>query len=553
VRRASSGEDGAGAPPQQQDSTESGGHPHHSVADASSSARALSRRTFLVALAAPALVGLTRKSPPKIVGGFVDDGGALGHRLRDRASWPTASRVVRTPVVIVGGGIAGLSAAWWLRRKGFDDFVVLELEREAGGNSRWGENEDTRFPWGAHYVPIPGPGATLVRTLFEDLGVLRDGVWNEEHLAFAPRERLLVHGEWQPDVEPSFALPKWERDEFDRFHERMSAFRDSGEFTVPTWSASASLRRTSSLDDQTMANWLQAEGFRSSALRWYVDYACRDDYGAMARDTSAWAGIHYFAARPESDDGPLTWPEGNGFIVRALLERVGERVVTGAPVYRIESTDGADLRVRTPRTDYLTDIVIAAVPSFVASRLLSGGERATPQVYSPWLTANIALSRPPRERRGTEPSWDNVIYESPSLGYVTATHQSLRTHTPRPMWTYYHALADRSPSDGRRLLQRRTWQHWVDWVLADLARAHPDIHECVERVDVLRMGHAMVRPVPGFLGLRSRPGARDARGMPSFGGRLLHAHSDASGLSLFEEAQWQGVQAADQALRALAK
>ena len=35
------------------------------------------------------------------------------------------------PVVIVGAGVAGLSAAWRLARDGFDHFVVLELEPAA--------------------------------------------------------------------------------------------------------------------------------------------------------------------------------------------------------------------------------------------------------------------------------------------------------------------------------------------------------------------------------------------------------------------------------------
>ena len=57
--------------------------------------------------------------------------------------------------MIVGGGMAGLSAAWRLDKRGFHDFVLLEMERQAGGNSRWGENEISKFPWAAHYVPVP--------------------------------------------------------------------------------------------------------------------------------------------------------------------------------------------------------------------------------------------------------------------------------------------------------------------------------------------------------------------------------------------------------------
>ena len=79
------------------------------------------------------------------------------------------------------------------------------------------------------------------------------------------------------------------------------------------------------------------------ALRWYVDYACRDDYGALAAQTSAWAGIHYFASRAHDEQGPLTWPEGNGWIVKRLAAQLSQHIHTGEPAVRIEraGTDGA--------------------------------------------------------------------------------------------------------------------------------------------------------------------------------------------------------------------
>ena len=68
--------------------------------------------------------------------------------------------------------MAGLSAAWRLDKRGFRDFVLLEMEPQTGGNSRWGQNDITAFPWAAHYVPVPD-GRALVRELFEELGVLK--------------------------------------------------------------------------------------------------------------------------------------------------------------------------------------------------------------------------------------------------------------------------------------------------------------------------------------------------------------------------------------------
>ncbi|MGI8671128.1 MAG: FAD-dependent oxidoreductase, partial [Luteitalea sp.] len=159
----------------------------------------LSRRGFLSA----ALIGLAPKSGRTIAGGFVNESQGLGHRLRDGGPFATPPRTRRAAVVIVGGGVAGLSAAWRLARRGVDDFVVLEMESAAGGNARWGENAVSAYPWAAHYVPVPGRAAGLVKELFTDLGVF-DGVqWDERHLVHAPRERLFIHGRWQEGLEPA--------------------------------------------------------------------------------------------------------------------------------------------------------------------------------------------------------------------------------------------------------------------------------------------------------------------------------------------------------------
>ena len=94
----------------------------------------VSRRQLLSA----ALVGLSAKTDRPIAGGFIDDGHQIGHKLRDRAAFPAPKQTVKVPIVIAGGGIAGLSAAWRLDKRGFRDFVLLEMGERAGGNARWG-------------------------------------------------------------------------------------------------------------------------------------------------------------------------------------------------------------------------------------------------------------------------------------------------------------------------------------------------------------------------------------------------------------------------------
>ena len=100
----------------------------------------------------------------------------------------------------------------------------------------------------------------------------------------------------------------------------------------------------------------------------------------------------------------------------------------------------------------------------------------------------------------------------------------------------------------RAKLLEQPWQHWRDKILNDLSRPHPDIRECVSRIDVMRIGHAMARPVPGSIFSEAR--TQIANDTTS---RIHYAHSDVSGFSVFEEAQYRGVQAADRILRRVSK
>jgi hypothetical protein len=164
--------------------------------------------------------------------------------------------------------------------------------------------------------------------------------------------------------------------------------------------------------------------------------------------------------------------------------------------------------------------------------------------YAPWLTANLHLADCPEERHGAPAAWDNVLYDSPGLGYVSATHQLIRRRPGGTVFTYYRALHDVTPAEGRRLLMDTPREAWAEGILAELERVHPDIRKLTTRLDVFRNGHAMRRPVPGslFHGQREK--------MANFESpRLTLAHADLSGFSLFEEAQYRGVRAAERVLR----
>jgi hypothetical protein len=165
-------------------------------------------------------------------------------------------------------------------------------------------------------------------------------------------------------------------------------------------------------------------------------------------------------------------------------------------------------------------------------------ELAHPYEYSPWLVCNLHVrDRPALDQGGVEMAWDNVLYDSPSLGYVSATHQSLRDHGPNVL-TWYLPLCGQDADAERRKLLSMDWRACADAAVSDLTRAHPDLVKLLVRVDVMRWGHAMPRPTPGFLAKRSVDEAA------SSDPRVLFAHTDRSGVALFEEAFDRGVRAA---------
>jgi hypothetical protein len=366
-----------------------------------------------------------------------------------------------------------------------------------------------------------------------------DGSWEERYLCFAPQERLFLYGRWQEGIEPAVGLTATDREQFRRLADIADGLRATGRFTVPLDAGLST--EDAPLDRVSFAAWLSEHRFDSKPLLWYANYVCRDDYGALAADVSAWAGLHYFASRETDDKGPLTWPEGNGWIVKQLLARVGTFVRSGQMVRAIVR-DGSAFRIRAGDIEYRCRAVIFAAPTFLAPYIVDGMTPLRHFEYSPWVTANLTLDSIPDLDR-SEPAWDNVVMNSPTLGYVDAMHQSLRTFADRTVWTFYWALAEGSPSGNRRLLVDKDWAYWKEAILTDLERVHPRIRTCVSRLDVMRIGHAMVRPTVGAVFSPERQALKRSQD------GLVFAHSDVSGLSLFEEAQYRGVMAADRVLR----
>ncbi len=528
----------------------------------------LTRRDFIAATLGSMLLAACKTGGEKnapLTGQLLASGSGLGHMLRD-GSFPEPARTERVPVVIIGGGIAGLSAARRLSMNNVHDFVLLELESETGGNSVAGKNALTAYPWAAHYLPLPNPELKELHAFLEEAKVITgyEGerpVFEETFLCTEPHERLFINGSWQPDLVPEFGLSLEDREQVSAFFRLMESYRSQAgsdgkpAFAIPVDASSAdpALR---SLDSKSMAEFLQQHGWDSPYLRWYVGYCCADDYGTSIENTSAWAGIHYFASRRgvaanAKGSTVLTWPEGNAFLAGKLKTFPPANVRTGHAAFSI--TPGDDHvavncydSVRKESYTLLADRVICASPQFVRHRLLPGNAGPGTVSYSPWLVANLTVTDWP-QGQGQPLSWDNVIYGSQSLGYVDAMHQSLRTSGKRTVLTFYYPFTQLSPAEARKFLHSASHEELTALVIAELSKAHPGAARAIDTIDIRVWGHAMVRPVPGYIW----GAARKELQMPAEG-KIFFAHSDLGGISIFEEAFYQGLRAADELLASTA-
>jgi len=498
----------------------------------------------------------------------------LGHLLRDRQLKPdAAARILADKrVVIVGGGIAGLSAAWWLKKNGCTDFTLLELEDNVGGNSASGKNKISAYPWGAHYVPVANDESAYVRTLFEELGVIESydaqGLprYNELYLCHDPQERLYKDGGFQDGLVPHVGLQPDAKAEIARFFKYIVSLRKlrgkdgKPAFAIPLDLSSAD-EELRALDRISMAQWLADNDYKSAPLLWYIKYCCRDDYGSTSDKVSAWAGLHYFAGRTGKAANSeaysvVTWPQGNGFLVDKLRDANLERILSASLVLNIKA-DAAKvhttvLQTKTNTQAALTsDYLIFAAPRFLSKYLIDDAKSYdfcdhAKLEYAPWMVANLSLARLPVSK-GESVAWDNVSYYSESLGYVVATHQDITTRPAKSVITYYYPLSQDSPEVERKKLLDHDPGYWREKIVKDLEKMHPGITESIIAIDLWPWGHGMIKPSPGFIWSEGR------QKMKTSAGKIFFAHSDMSGMSNFEEAQYHGVEAAKQILEKLAQ
>lgn len=458
----------------------------------------------------------------------------VGHILWESKAYPQGE-LLKTEYLIVGGGIAGLSAAYELRK---ENFLLCELSDYLGGSSSAKAHQDQYFSQGAHYdLAYPKYyGEDLLKTLF-DLDVI-DYDYKKEQWVFVDKQFLIrpdkesrsfYKGVFRADVLPEGKMK-------DNFEALLRPF--VGKMPMPTESIDPKFHYLNRL---TFRAFLEKRMDLDEAFLQAIDYAMLDDWGATSEVVSALAGIHYYTCRSYFDDNPELFspPQGNAYFAQQFIRKTPqERLLTNRLVKKIEATETGfkvevvDVKKKLVLQIETKKIVYAAHKNALKYIYPTGHHLFQHNEYAPWVVVNVVLNE-----GVTEPVfWQNEYLsgEQAFMGFVDSGAQYQPFATRRTLTAYYCL----EPTQRNELLKIKDLAPSLveQSIVAIEEVLKTSIRNKIEKVYLKVMGHAMPIPRPNFLLQNPNVDALTTG--------IAYAGVDAGHLPLFFEAANSGLQAA---------
>ncbi len=295
-------------------------------------------------------------------------------------------------VVIVGGGMAGLTAAYHLRGK---RILMLEGHPRLGGNSKSQFIGRSYLSQGSAYIVATEDGDEI-DTMLADLRL-------------KSRFRQNDHGddvvEFRGRTVPGFfdgATDSGRAESFRAFRAKMHDVFENSYPELPVW-GEENRAGFNALDRVRFSDWLTRElGPLHPHLAEFVELYCWSSFGTTTAELSAAQGLNFLSCDMA---GTQVLPGGNGLIAQALYEKLKPRTVTfRAPAFAVDVVENGSkteicFKNEAGRLETVTaDHCVVTVPKMVAKHVVRG--LATPQLeamkdltYRAYLVGNVLLDR----------------------------------------------------------------------------------------------------------------------------------------------------------------
>ncbi len=320
-----------------------------------------------------------------------------GHLVREAINLAPTS-VLKTQTLIVGAGIAGLSAANSVKNK---DFLLVEMDDNLGGTSSAIDINGELFSQGAHYdLSYPKSYGQEGLNLLEHLNIVNYNSNKEEY--FFKDEHYLINDH---DQETCFTRNGFQDAPINKginkedFLQLINPY--VGEMKMPTRLIDEKYRY---LNNITFFDFIDKYLVHDPELITGIDYQMYDDYGANCSNVSALAGIHYYACRDyygEQKPQLFSPPQGNYYFIDKLAKNVNQS--------QIKSSCLA-FKITKKNNKYATLVYNTkskTVQEIISEKIIYAGQKNAlkfiyPEYYplfkdnkySPWIAINFELDSP---------------------------------------------------------------------------------------------------------------------------------------------------------------